>query len=112
MHPAQAKITGCKPPENSVLLGYIDNHPAGRSALGFAVLLFPATGIEVAWDGTSSRTLPRNWRDKAVFTPVSAAAALGRLGGLATSEEKAAAARANGKRGGRPRKHRPVRKGD
>jgi len=34
----------------------------------------------------------------------SAAAALGRRGGLAKSEAKAAAVRENGKKGGRPRK--------
>jgi hypothetical protein len=33
------------------------------------------------------------------------ARALGRVGGAATSDAKAAAARANGKKGGRPRKH-------
>ena len=33
-----------------------------------------------------------------------AAVALGRLGGLARSEKKTAAARANGAKGGRPRK--------
>ena len=35
------------------------------------------------------------------------AIALGRLGGKKTSEAKAAAARANGKKGGRPPKIRP-----
>ena len=37
-----------------------------------------------------------------------AAVALGRLGGKATSEAKAAAARANGKLGGRPKKPKRV----
>lgn len=36
-----------------------------------------------------------------------AAAALGRKGGKAKSEAKAAAARANGAKGGRPRKAKP-----
>lgn len=42
-----------------------------------------------------------NWGD---ITDISTAPALGRLGGLSTSKRKAAAARRNGKRGGRPRK--------
>lgn len=41
-------------------------------------------------------------------TPEEAAAILGRKGGKSTSEAKAAAARENGKRGGRPRKAKPL----
>lgn len=37
-----------------------------------------------------------------------AAASLGRLGGLVRSERKTAAARLNGKRGGRPAKVKPI----
>lgn len=37
-----------------------------------------------------------------------AAQSLGRLGGLAKSAAKAAAAKENGKRGGRPRKRNPL----
>lgn len=36
-------------------------------------------------------------------------ARIGRLGGLKSSEAKAAAARANGKKGGRPKKKKPGR---
>jgi hypothetical protein len=36
-----------------------------------------------------------------------AAQQLGRLGGLKTSDAKAAAAKANGKKGGRPKKQKP-----
>lgn len=45
----------------------------------------------------------RGWEDTPQ-TRSRAAAALGRIGGRATSDAKAAAARENGKRGGRPRK--------
>jgi len=36
-----------------------------------------------------------------------AAVALGKLGGATRTEAKAAASRANGKKGGRPKKHKP-----
>jgi hypothetical protein len=42
------------------------------------------------------------------FGKSAAAAALGRLGGQAKSDVKARASRANGSRGGRPRKEKPV----
>jgi hypothetical protein len=41
-----------------------------------------------------------------------AAQQLGRLGGLKTSEAKAAAAKANGKKGGKPRKNQTKTKND
>lgn len=40
------------------------------------------------------------------MTPSQAAAALGRLGGASKSKAKQAASRANGKKGGRPKKRR------
>lgn len=104
MHPAHAMITGCPIPTGATLLGYIDQHPEDKSGLGYAVLLYPATGIEVAWDGHRTRSLPRNWRKKTPLVVASAASVNGRLGGLATSDAKAAAAKANGAKGGRPKK--------
>jgi hypothetical protein len=93
------------PPAGAVLVGYIDRHPADKSGLGYAVIFFPATGIEMAWDGQAVRSLPNNWRKKVTFTTANQAAELGRKGGQATSDAKADAARANGAKGGRPRKH-------
>lgn len=104
MHPAQAMIAGVPTPAGAVLVGYIDRHPADKSGLGYAVLYHPATGIEDAWDGHRTRSLPKGWRDRVTLTPVSTAATIGRLGGIASTDAKAAAARANGVKGGRPRK--------
>ena len=104
MHTAQAKIAGCPLPPGSTLIGYIDRHPADPSGLGYAILIYPVTGVEVAWDGETSRALPKNWRSKVTITAVDAASVFGSRGGRSTSDAKAAAAKANGAKGGRPRK--------
>lgn len=46
----------------------------------------------------------RGWRDRAT----KAAAKAGKIGGSVSSEAKAEAARANGAKGGRPKKNRPL----
>lgn len=71
MHPAQLMTQGSPLPDNTVLLGYIDKHPGGRSGLGLAVISFVATGVDAAWDGQCVRSLPRNWRDRVRFTALS-----------------------------------------
>lgn len=63
-----------------------------------AVWIDGVGGLERQEDGAWRLTMPDNG-----FSSM-AAATLGRTGGATTSDAKAAAARANGKRGGRPRK--------
>ena len=105
MRPAQAMIQGIRIPKNAILIGYIDRHPADKVGIGWAVLSYPATGIEVAWDGQRTRSLPTGWRKECPLIPVaSQAAVLGAMGGSVTSAAKTAAARANGAKGGRPKK--------
>ncbi len=70
MHPAQAMIQGHPLPPHAILIGYIDRHPADKLGLGWAVLSYPATGVEVAWDGQSTRSLPSGWRKKCPLIPV------------------------------------------
>lgn len=55
-----------KLPAGHQLLGWIDKHPSGKGG-SYAVLTVAATGIEVAWDGTASRSLPKDWRKKVEF---------------------------------------------
>lgn len=84
--------------------------PDGAQALGVVsrdsgtgALVLLASGQYVQGNAGGIRTLPqREVRDALAVSQ--AAAALGRKGGSATSEAKAAASRENGKRGGRPRK--------
>ncbi len=104
MHFAEAITSILPPPNGAILVGYIDHHPADKSGLGYAVIFNPKKGIESAWDGHAIRSLPNNWRKKVVFTIANQAAELGRKGGLTTSDAKADAARANGAKGGRPKK--------
>lgn len=67
MHVAQAITASCYRPAGSTLLGYLDSHPCGRG--GACAVLRLASGIEVAWDGSSIRNLPRNWRTRVTLTP-------------------------------------------
>jgi hypothetical protein len=48
------------------LVGWINRHPSGKGG-AYTVLHVVQTGIEVAWDGTAIRSLPKNWRDKVEF---------------------------------------------
>lgn len=85
--------------------------PAGAEALGTVqrdtletgALIRLSTGIYVQGNATAIRTLDQS-EVKAALHRSEAAAALGAVGGTATSDAKAAAARENGKRGGRPKK--------
>lgn len=85
--------------------------PAGAEALGTiqretlekGALIRLSTGIYVQGNANAIRTLDQSDVVEALARS-EAASTLGRTGGAMTSEAKASAARANGKRGGRPRK--------
>ncbi len=57
-------------PIGTALIGWINHHPRDEWGLGYGVLRFRRTGVEVAWDGASIRSLPGNYRDKCEFEPV------------------------------------------
>lgn len=65
--------------------------------------------VWVSWDGGS-----RTWTPADLLTELSPAAQLGKLGGASRSEAKTDAARANGAKGGRPKKytHRLIEQGN
>ncbi len=86
--------------------------PDGAEALGIVAgpdregaLLRLASGIYVQGNAGGIRTLPQSEIEAAVAR-MDAAGTLGKLGGRSTSDAKRAAARANGRLGGRPRKQR------
>jgi hypothetical protein len=55
-------------PPGSQLLGWIDRHPVDiGERLVYAVLRM-GTGIEVAWNGHSFRSLPRDWHNHVELT--------------------------------------------
>lgn len=108
MHIAEIMTSVGPLPSGAILIGYIDKHPSDKHGLGYAVIFYPRTGIESAWDGSAIRSLPNNWREKTVFTAASQAAELGRRGGSSKSEAKIEASRENGKKGGRPRFNPPT----
>lgn len=54
-------------PAGAQRVGWIARHPADQSGLGYAVIR-TAAGIEVAWNGETIRSLPRNWRDRVEHT--------------------------------------------
>lgn len=84
--------------------------PAGSEALGIVTrdtgkgaLIRLTNGNYVQGNAGGIRNLPQNEVEQALAVS-NAAAALGRKGGHSTSVAKQNASRANGKRGGRPRK--------
>lgn len=84
--------------------------PDGSEALGIVsrdsgegALIRLTNGNYVQGNAGVIRTLPQREVDEAL-TVSNAAAALGSKGGSVTSDAKAAAARANGRKGGRPKK--------
>jgi hypothetical protein len=68
MNAAQAMIQNCPIPTGATIVGFIDRHPADDGGLGWTVLKYSATGVEVAWDGQRQRSLPGNWRGKVKLT--------------------------------------------
>lgn len=69
--------------------------PVGDSVLALGRYIWTRDGVRVT---------PEPWTTGMYVLRSSAAAELGRLGGLSKSDAKARAARENGKRGGRPKK--------
>ena len=65
---AKLATQGVKIPVGHQLLGWINKHPYGKGG-AYAVLHVVQTGIELAWDGSVIRSLPKNWRDKVTFEP-------------------------------------------
>ena len=63
---AKLATQGAPVPAGHQLMGWIDRHPSGKGG-SYTVLLVIHTGVEVAWDGTATRSLPKNWRDKVTF---------------------------------------------
>ena len=51
-------------PPDSKPIATIDRHPDDIVGLGYVVLRFMSTGVEVTWDGQTTRTLPFDWRDR------------------------------------------------
>jgi hypothetical protein len=64
---AEMMIANMPLPRAAQLLGFIDRHPSDNGGFGYAVLQM-GTGVEVAWNGHSFRSLPRNWRDLVEFS--------------------------------------------
>lgn len=65
---AKLATQGVQVPAGHQLVGWIDKHPSGKGG-SYTILCVVLTGIEVAWDGLSTRSLPKNWRDKVEFEP-------------------------------------------
>jgi hypothetical protein len=63
---AKLATQGVQVPSGHQLLGWIDKHPSGKGG-SYTVLHVVQTGVEVAWDGSAIRSLPKNWRDKVEF---------------------------------------------
>jgi hypothetical protein len=66
---AMLMIADAPLPPDAQLLGWIDRHPLDRGGVEYGVLRF-RTGTEVAWNGHSFRSLPRDWHDHVELTAV------------------------------------------
>jgi hypothetical protein len=63
-------ITDTPLPEGAQLLGWIARHPVDIGEESVYAVLRMGTGIEVAWNGHSFRSLPHDWRDQVELTAV------------------------------------------
>ena len=76
---AKLATQGIPVPVGHQLLGWIDRHPSGTGG-AYTVLVVVHTGIEVAWDGNATRSLPKNWREEVEFEAACGPASVDEVG--------------------------------